>query len=72
MKIVVIGGSGLIGRKLIPLLRERGQEAVSASLAALVGSAPLTANSSPSRTATRGDHNRRPESFPAPLIGRQA
>jgi uncharacterized protein YbjT (DUF2867 family) len=31
MKIVVIGGSGLIGKKLIPLLRERGHEAVAAS-----------------------------------------
>src|SRR5690242_18033452 len=31
MKIVVIGGSGLIGKKLIPLLRERGHQAVSAS-----------------------------------------
>src|SRR5687767_14787172 len=31
MKIVVIGGSGLIGKKLIPLLRERGHVAVSAS-----------------------------------------
>jgi uncharacterized protein YbjT (DUF2867 family) len=31
MKIVVIGGSGLIGRKLVPILRERGHEAVSAS-----------------------------------------
>src|SRR5262245_49103528 len=31
MKIVVIGGSGLIGKKLIPLLRERGHKAVSAS-----------------------------------------
>lgn len=31
MKIVVMGGSGLIGKKLIPLLRERGHEAVSAS-----------------------------------------
>jgi uncharacterized protein YbjT (DUF2867 family) len=31
MRIVVIGGSGLIGKKLIPLLRERGHEAVSAS-----------------------------------------
>src|SRR5262249_9945896 len=31
MKIVVIGGSGLIGKKLIPLLRAAGQEAVSAS-----------------------------------------
>jgi uncharacterized protein YbjT (DUF2867 family) len=31
MKIVVIGGSGLIGKKLLPLLRERGHEAVSAS-----------------------------------------
>ena len=31
MKVVVIGGSGLIGKKLIPLLRARGHEAVSAS-----------------------------------------
>jgi uncharacterized protein YbjT (DUF2867 family) len=31
MKIVVIGGSGLIGKKLIPLLEARGHEAVSAS-----------------------------------------
>ena len=31
MKIVVIGGSGLVGTKLIPLLRGAGHEAVSAS-----------------------------------------
>ena len=31
MKIVVIGGSGLIGKKLVPILRERGHEAVAAS-----------------------------------------
>ena len=31
MKIVVIGGSGLIGKKLIPILRERGHDAVPAS-----------------------------------------
>jgi uncharacterized protein YbjT (DUF2867 family) len=31
MKIVVIGGSGLIGSKLIPKLRERGHEAIAAS-----------------------------------------
>jgi uncharacterized protein YbjT (DUF2867 family) len=31
MKIVVIGGSGLVGKKLVPLLRERGHEAVPAS-----------------------------------------
>jgi uncharacterized protein YbjT (DUF2867 family) len=31
MKVVVIGGSELIGKKLIPLLRGRGHEAVSAS-----------------------------------------
>lgn len=31
MKIVVIGGSGLIGKKLIPLLRGAGHEAVPAS-----------------------------------------
>jgi uncharacterized protein YbjT (DUF2867 family) len=31
MKVVVIGGSGLIGKKLIPLLKDHGHEAVSAS-----------------------------------------
>jgi uncharacterized protein YbjT (DUF2867 family) len=31
MRVVVIGGSGLVGKKLIPLLRERGHEAVPAS-----------------------------------------
>ncbi|HVW38676.1 MAG TPA: SDR family oxidoreductase [Pirellulales bacterium] len=31
MKIVVIGGSGLIGKKLVALLRERGHEVVPAS-----------------------------------------
>ena len=31
MKIVVIGGSGLIGSKLVPWLREHGHEAVAAS-----------------------------------------
>jgi uncharacterized protein YbjT (DUF2867 family) len=32
MKLVVIGGSGLIGSKLVPWLREHGHEAVAASL----------------------------------------
>src|SRR5260370_20696751 len=31
MKIVVIGGSGLIGSKLVTKLREQGQEAIAAS-----------------------------------------
>jgi uncharacterized protein YbjT (DUF2867 family) len=31
MKIIVIGGSGLIGKKLVTILRERGHEAVPAS-----------------------------------------
>lgn len=31
MRIVVIGGTGLIGKKLVPLLRRRGHEATSAS-----------------------------------------
>src|SRR5688572_6195118 len=31
MKIVIIGGSGLIGKKLVQKLRERGQEVVAAS-----------------------------------------
>ena len=31
MKIVVVGGSGLIGSKVVTLLREHGHEAVAAS-----------------------------------------
>src|SRR5262245_3918009 len=31
MKIVVIGGSGLIGKKLVQILRERGHEVTAAS-----------------------------------------
>ena len=31
MKIVVIGGTGLVGSKLVPKLRERGHEAIAAS-----------------------------------------
>jgi uncharacterized protein YbjT (DUF2867 family) len=31
MKVVVIGGTGLIGSKLVPKIRERGHEAVAAS-----------------------------------------
>jgi uncharacterized protein YbjT (DUF2867 family) len=31
MKVVVVGGAGLIGKKLVPILRQRGHEAVSAS-----------------------------------------
>src|SRR5262249_20960684 len=31
MKIVVIGGTGISGKKLIPLLRQRGHEVVAAS-----------------------------------------
>src|SRR5262245_44047047 len=31
MKIVVIGGSGRLGKKLVPILRELGHEAVPAS-----------------------------------------
>ena len=38
MKIVVIGGSGLIGSKLVKKLRERGQEVVAASPASGVNS----------------------------------
>ena len=30
MKIVVIGGTGLIGSKLVAVLRERGQEVLAA------------------------------------------
>jgi len=32
MKIVIIGGTGLVGSKLVALLREHGQQAVPASL----------------------------------------
>jgi len=38
MKIVVIGGSGLIGSKLVPKLLERGQEAIAASPKSVVNS----------------------------------
>src|SRR6185312_6117369 len=38
MKIVVIGGTGLIGSKLVKKLRERGQEVVAASPASGVNS----------------------------------
>ncbi len=31
MKIAVIGGTGLIGSKTVPILRQRGQEVVAAS-----------------------------------------
>lgn len=31
MKIVVIGGSGLVGKKLVPILRQQGHEAVAPS-----------------------------------------
>jgi uncharacterized protein YbjT (DUF2867 family) len=31
MKIIIIGGTGLIGSKLAPLLRSRGQEVLQAS-----------------------------------------
>ena len=38
MKIVVIGGTGLIGSKLVTKLREHGQEVVAASPATGVNS----------------------------------
>ncbi len=38
MKIVVIGGTGLIGSKLVKKLREHGQEVVAASPASGVNS----------------------------------
>jgi uncharacterized protein YbjT (DUF2867 family) len=34
MKLVVIGGSGLIGKKLVDRLRQRGHDVVAASPAA--------------------------------------
>lgn len=45
MKIVVIGGSGLIGKKLVAILRQRGHEAVAA-----VNASPMW-----SKTATTSD-----------------
>ena len=36
MKIVVIGGTGLIGSKLVPVLRQRGQEVLAAEATASV------------------------------------
>jgi nucleoside-diphosphate-sugar epimerase len=41
MKIVVIGGSGLIGKKLVTRLHERGHEAVAVSPPLLQVSTPL-------------------------------
>jgi uncharacterized protein YbjT (DUF2867 family) len=38
MKIVVIGGSGLIGKKVVSILRQQGHEAVSASPSAGINS----------------------------------
>ena len=49
MKIVVIGGSGLIGKKLIPLLRGAGHEAVSACEAYAAG-AYTAADQCPNRS----------------------
>src|SRR5580765_3557175 len=31
MKILIVGGTGLIGSKMVPILRQRGHEAVAAS-----------------------------------------
>jgi len=45
MKIVVIGGSGLIGKKLVPILRKLGHEAVPAS----PSRAPSTTSITPTR-----------------------
>jgi uncharacterized protein YbjT (DUF2867 family) len=38
MKIVVIGGSGFIGSKLVPRLRQRGHEAAAAAASSGVNS----------------------------------
>ena len=46
MKIVVIGGTGLIGSKLVKKLREHGQEVVAAS--------PSFRRQHPHRRGTRG------------------
>jgi uncharacterized protein YbjT (DUF2867 family) len=45
MKIVVIGGSGLIGTKLVKILRQNGHQVLAASPAP---------NSPPHRTMPRG------------------
>jgi nucleoside-diphosphate-sugar epimerase len=53
MKIVVIGGTGLIGSKVVPRLREQGHEAVPASLSTGVNS--LTGEGLADALATRND-----------------
>ena len=64
MKIVVIGGSGLIGKKLVNELRQRGHEVVAASPSTGVnavtgegladGAERVVRSSSTSRTPLRG------------------
>jgi nucleoside-diphosphate-sugar epimerase len=41
MKVVIVGGTGLIGSKLAPLLRSRGHEVLQASPSKGVNAAPL-------------------------------
>ena len=82
MKIVVIGGSGLIGKNLVSILRQQGHEALSASpssgVNALTGeglAAALVGARSPARpTADPADHGlaRAPARIQAPALGRQA
>jgi uncharacterized protein YbjT (DUF2867 family) len=47
MRIVVIGGGGLIGSKLVTLLSELGHEAVAASPKSGVNTSPARADRSP-------------------------
>ena len=51
MKIVVIGGTGLIGSKTVPILRQGGHEVVAAS--------PKSGINSITGEGTQGGHDRR-------------
>ena len=47
MKIVVIGGTGLIGSKTIPILREGGHEVLAASPIRVSTASPARASKRP-------------------------
>ena len=51
MKIVVIGGTGLIGSKTVPILRQRGHEVIAASPQSGVNTIPARAQRDPGRRA---------------------
>ncbi len=52
MKVVVIGGTGLIGSKLVNVLRERGHEAIPAAPNTGVNTPPSPTPSSMRRSSS--------------------